>query len=469
MPKLSTIADNIFRLGPYPEYSMLLNKYHFYQNSMLLHWAERNAHPVTLKHLANYGKTLNKDKIIMSANFVRNEIPVRLALRIKSLQKLPFDVVNNFHFAQVYECYYHCFNSFRKYSRIDNLEENDKFCEFIKETLDEHLTVLPHLMMGALENSILNSLPQKELDDFMSSMLRSRVSRRVILEEHISLTTRFQKNKSSDSLGDLFSECSAFEQLEICTGILKNYLRGLYPNLQLPELIIEGEDAKFPFMLSHLHFIFGEILRNSYKAVITNCLRINDHLGEEQLGEIKPPSIVVSVASNAKDVVFRFSDQGGGMPKEVLQDIWSFGKSPKKAQVYLNTFHSLPGLDLNPHFQVKDSFSGQHKKQPSLDGSANALLKNITHMEEIVTQRMGIQDKESQEGLYSRKKSFMRSLIARPFDLTLGVSLPMCKVYTDYWNGDLRMHSLEGYGSDTYLRLSKLGSFNSDKVQLDRA
>ena len=94
-------------LGPFPNYSNILNPQHFYQNTVLLDYLKKHPHPVSLRQLAGYGNTLTKQKIINSANFVRVELPIRLAMRIRDLQVLPFGVVNNFHLAQIYESYYH--------------------------------------------------------------------------------------------------------------------------------------------------------------------------------------------------------------------------------------------------------------------------------------------------------------------------------------------------------------------------
>ncbi|CDK26389.1 unnamed protein product [Kuraishia capsulata CBS 1993] len=452
---LSEITQNVHDLAPFPGYSLLLNPQHFYHNSIILTWAERTPHPVSLRQLAGFGKKLTKEKVISSANFVRTELPVRLALRIKDLQKLPFGVVNNFHIAQVYESYCHCFNMFRWKPRIETLEENDEFCVFLKKVLDDHLLILPHLMMGALECSILQSLPQAELDAFMSSMIRSRISRRVIIEQHISLSKNFregaQEERPSDYIGDVFKQCSAIDNLTACKNTASNFLSSLFPHLQMPELIIEGDDVSFPFMPSHLNYIFGEITRNAYKSTIQAFVKRHEN-STEDITKIKPPPIRVMIAQTKKDITFKFSDQGGGMKKENLPGVWSFGRSPELARKSLSNFHSLPGLNLTPRFPILES-NATHEAISATSGSQSLL------------QQLG--DMETRETSMKAKGS-LSSLITRPFEFTLGISLPMCKVYTDYWNGDLNMYSLEGYGSDTYLRLRKLGS-SQDKLQLDKA
>lgn len=36
----------------------------------------------------------------------------------------------------------------------------------------------------------------------------------------------------------------------------------------------------------------------------------------------------------------------------------------------------------------------------------------------------------------------------------------MSRIYAEYWAGSLELHSLEGYGVDAFLSISKLGNKN---------
>lgn len=54
----------------------------------------------------------------------------------------------------------------------------------------------------------------------------------------------------------------------------------------------------------------------------------------------------------------------------------------------------------------------------------------------------------------------LSSLTSRPPNLRLGMGLPMSRVYAEYWAGSLELHSLEGYGVDAFLQISKLGNKN---------
>lgn len=438
------IAQHIKNLGPYPTYSRILNPQHYFQNEVLLEYLNRQPHPVSLRQLAGYGKKLNTEKIINSANFVRLELPIRLAIRIRDLQSLPFGIVNNFHFTQIYESYYHLFNAFRKMSKITSLQENEKFCKQLSKLLDDHVFNLSHLMMGALEVSIMENFPQEKLDEFMSSMIRSRISRRVIVEEHLSLTENYrlqpQHVKPPDYIGEMFDDCNAVSHLHIVSELVKNSMVDIYPNKEnMPDLEIEGDlNVSFPFMIPHLHYLFGEILRNSYEATISR---------HGTKTSKKLPPVKVLVINTPQNIIFRFSDEGGGINHDKLSNIWSFGKSPDFARKSLANFHRIPGLQLYSNLKVTAAGSSVID-----EGTLNE-----TSIGDI-----------NKQPLTKSKQSTLERLITRPHEYKLGLGLPMCKVYADYWNGDLLMNSLEGYGSDTSLTLSKLGLY-STKTQLDRA
>lgn len=448
------IAKHLDDLGPYPTYSSILNPQHFYQNDLLMKYLQKDPHPVSLRQLAGYGKSITKQKLIASANFVRIELPIRLALRIRDLQTLPFGVVNNFHLAQIYESYYHLFNAFRKIPVINTLEDNDRFCKTLSALLDDHVFNLSHLMMGALEVSILSNLPQQELDNFMSSMLRSRISRRVIVEEHLSLSENHKNHpnevRSPHYIGEIFYQCKAVDHFHEVAELVKNSMVDFFPKERMPDLEIEGDlNTSFPFMVPHLHYLFGEILRNSYEATI------KEH--SEKSSKKKLPPIKIIIVNSPREIVFRISDQGGGINHNKLAKIWSFGKSPDLARQSLSSFHRIPGLQLYSNLKVTPGGSSIVSGQSNQIDEEDHGVFDATSVGDI------------QQGHSTKtKQSTLKKLITRPYEYKLGLGLPMCKIYADYWNGDLLMNSLEGYGSDTCLKLSKLG-YHSNLIQLDRA
>lgn len=87
------------------------------------------------------------------------------------MQTLPYVVVTNPHMSEVYELYYRAFESLRRVREIKSLEDNERLCNAISQTLREHLTVIPKLAMGVLECRDL--MRPEEMDIFMNTVLRS--------------------------------------------------------------------------------------------------------------------------------------------------------------------------------------------------------------------------------------------------------------------------------------------------------
>ncbi|KAB8258717.1 branched-chain alpha-ketoacid dehydrogenase [Aspergillus pseudonomiae] len=390
--------------------------------SALDEWVERDIRPISLRQLTFFGRTLTESRLISSANYVRTELPTRLAHRLRDIQRLPYVVVANPHLSLVYELYYKAFERFRTIPEIKTLEDNDKFCDVLRKTLKEHLVVIPRLAMGVLECRAL--LPADVLDQFMNTLLRARISRRVIAEQHLALTETFNSpwhfpgsqdrtDANADYVGEVFLKCNAKEVIERCGKLAQDMMRQASGTEKIPEISVQGHlDATFPYMLSHLEYIIGELLRNSIQAVSEKYNGLPE----------KPPPIEVLVCEAPQHVIMRISDQGGGIPREVLPYLWSFNKGPH-SKARLQNLEQVPAMA--------------------------ATMQELTVPKE--TKRA---DKET------FRESSLDTLTSRPPNLRLGMGLPMSRVYAEYWAGSLELHSLEGYGVDAFLQISKLGNKN---------
>lgn len=87
------------------------------------------------------------------------------------MQTLPYVVVTNPNISYVYELYYRAFERYRRLPEVKTVEDNDELCKVIRETLDEHLTVIPRLAIGVLE--VQGAMKPEETDKFMTTLLRS--------------------------------------------------------------------------------------------------------------------------------------------------------------------------------------------------------------------------------------------------------------------------------------------------------
>ncbi|KAL1886089.1 putative protein kinase [Paecilomyces lecythidis] len=276
--------------------------------------------------------------------------------------------------------------------------------------------------MGVLECQDL--VEPGEMDRFMNTLLRARISRRVIAEQHLALTETFNSpwhfpdsmartDLNADFVGEVFLRCNAKEVVERCGKLAQDLLRQSSGSDKIPDITIQGHrEATFPYILSHLEYIVGELLRNSIQAVME---KYRDSAGV-------PPPIEVLICEAPQHVILRISDQGGGIPREILPYLWSFSKGPR-TQARLKNLEQVPTMA--------------------------ATMQELT----VSTDRK-IADRET------FRESSLASLSSRPPNLRLGMGLPMSRVYAEYWAGNLELHSLEGYGVDAFLQISKLGNKN---------
>lgn len=259
---------------------------------------------------------------------------------------------------------------------------------------------------------------------------RQRISRRVIAEQHIALTETFHSawhfpdakpTYSAEFVGEVFLKCNAREVVEDCGERAKRLAAEAYGSrCILPKITLDGHlDATFPYILSQLQYIIGEIIRNSIQAVVEKHSSVCGSL----------PPIEVLICEAPQHVIIRISDQGGGIPKEILPDLWSFSKGPR-SQTHLRNLLQVP--------------------------------KMAATMQELKLSDLSVeQDCTSQKIRGERSfDSSLSSLTSRPPNLRLGIGLPMSRVYAEYWAGNLELHSLEGYGVDAFLQISKLGNKN---------
>jgi pyruvate dehydrogenase kinase 2/3/4 len=376
------------------------------------------------------------------------------------MQTLPYVVVTNPHISQVYELYYKAFESLRKVREIKTLDDNENFCKKISQTLQEHLTVIPKLSMGVIECRDL--MKPEDMDKFMNTILRSvcapmlkcstkshqltdpqRISRRVIAEQHLALTETFNSpwhfpdspntsNTGTEFVGEVFLKCNAGEVVNRCYSTILSLCSAAYgATTSLPTIHLSGHlDATFPYILSHLEYIIGELLRNSIQAVVER------QKSSPRGWEGTPPAIEVTVCEAPQHVIIRVSDQGGGIPQDILPHLWSFSKGPRSSQ-RLENLNQVPKMAAT-------------LQELRVSSDIPTPLHTPSHYEQ--------HGKSEHSG--AGHDSSLSSLSSRPPNLKLGMGLPLSRVYAEYWAGSLELHSLEGYGVDAFLQISKLGNKN---------
>ncbi|RKP34707.1 branched-chain alpha-ketoacid dehydrogenase [Dimargaris cristalligena] len=397
----------------------------FYQNRVLDHYLSQPVKKITLRQLVVFGRHVTEERLLLSANYIRSELPVRLARRIRDFQHLPFIVGTNPYLEQVYDLYWEAFEFFRRLPPIDSLELNHRFTDQLREKLNDHLVIIPKLAVGI--NECVDHMSPAAIDRFMNVVLRSRISRRTLAEQHIALTNHYElvngfdspfatdydsersntlSPESSPAVGIVHTDCNALNIVERCGAQCRSVFRMVYRTRHTPEVLVDGAfSARFTYIPDHIEYILYEIIKNAMRAVMERPTHHNlarpSVKSDNQTASAPPtnpyPPIHVTICEGPTTLVFRVSDQGGGIPEHAWQHIWAYGHGKRQ------------------------QFSNFHQ---------------VSQMAAKVTDAIG---RES------------------PL-LHFGIGLPMSRVYANYWGGRIEIHTMDEFGTDVYVHIPKLGN-----------
>ena len=204
--------------------------YHFYQTKVLEEYVRRPANASTLRQYIYFGRQMTPERLVTAANWVRSELLTRLAHRIRDFQQLPFLVGTNPHIEYVYRLYWGAFEKIRQQPVIQDLEDNTHFCQVLRDLLEDGKLVVPRLARGVSECSAA-CYNHQDLDRFVNRMLRSRISRRTLAEQHIALTDANEHgwiNEDDGYIGIIYVRCSASKVVQRASSLVRNHAHQIY-------------------------------------------------------------------------------------------------------------------------------------------------------------------------------------------------------------------------------------------------
>uniref|UniRef100_A0A7S0WY09 Protein-serine/threonine kinase n=1 Tax=Chlamydomonas leiostraca TaxID=1034604 RepID=A0A7S0WY09_9CHLO len=337
---------------------------------------------VSLKYMLDFGANPIERQLILSAQFLHKELPVRLAHRVAELENLPYGLSAKSSILKVRDWYVESFKELRTFPTIKDLGDEIKFTELLRSIYRRHANVVPVMAQGVAElrrelvkHNSLTELP--EIHQFMDGFYLSRIGIRILIGQHIAL----HEPPKSNHIGLICTKCSPVQVAQDAINDARSICLREYG--ASPEVTVYGDPKfAFPYVPSHLHHMVFELVKNSLRAM-------QDKYEDD---DVEPPPIRLVVAEGGEDVTIKVSDEGGGIPRSGMPSIWTYLYSTAKQPV------EVEALD------------------PAAEGGGPVVLAGY------------------------------------------GYGLPISRLYARYFGGDLQIISMEGYGTDAYLHLNRLGN-----------
>ncbi|GIL47842.1 hypothetical protein Vafri_4491 [Volvox africanus] len=434
---LHTAAFGSFQ--PLPEVNLNTIRAESFYDSTVEKYAAQDVEVLSLRQMLSFGRNAwdDPEKILKSARYVQRELPRRLARRLMDLQLLPYIVVANPHIKKVYNQYHVSFETLRRVPMVRTLDENQDFSQLLRQHLDQHAPMLDSLATGLREckDKVLVG-PCLQMDSFFDSMLRSRISRRVIAEQHLHIG-----NKRPGYIGVICTDLDVHESISFAVQKTKQVCMETYG--MAPDVVVSGEPkASIPYIPAHLDYMLYELLKNAMRAVVEsrssaipgrrNGSPPQQHYHHYVSGAAgnywapKLPPLHIRVCDGtAGALTIKISDQGGGIADDLIDKVWSYGfttigRKPRQATSSGN----------NPSANGSNGTGG--------GGSPDVVegLGSGGHMAGLPGLMAGQGSRYQMAGL--------------------GFGLPLSRLYARYFGGDLRLQSIPGYGTDAYLTMKHL-------------
>ncbi|XP_047062610.1 pyruvate dehydrogenase (acetyl-transferring) kinase, mitochondrial-like isoform X1 [Lolium rigidum] len=360
-------------------------------------WGSMKQTGVSLRYMMEFGSVPTERNLLLSAQFLHKELPIRIARRALELDSLPFGLSakpailkagGRMFSCWEMECeedtchsvrdwYMDSFRDIRYFPEVKNRDDELAFTQMIKMIKVRHNNVVPTMALGVqqLKNEQFSSrkLPPgfDEIHEFLDRFYMSRIGIRMLIGQHVAL---HDPEPEPGVIGLINTKLSPIQVAQIASEDARSICLREYGSA--PDINIYGDpNFTFPYVASHLHLMLFELVKNSLRAVQEKYMNSDKDV----------PPVRIIVADGTEDVTIKVSDEGGGIRRSGLPRIFTYLYSTAK-------------------------------NLPDIEGPSEGVTM-----------------------------------------AGYGFGLPVSRLYARYFGGDLQIISMEGYGTDAYLHLSRLG------------
>ncbi|XP_014650061.1 PREDICTED: 3-methyl-2-oxobutanoate dehydrogenase [lipoamide] kinase, mitochondrial isoform X3 [Ceratotherium simum simum] len=267
----------------------------FYNQSAIDVAAEKPSVRLTPTMMLYSGRSQDGSHLLKSGRYLQQELPVRIAHRIKGFRSLPFIIGCNPTILHVHELYIRAFQKLTDFPPIKDQTDEARYCQLVRQLLDDHKDVVTLLAEG-LRESRKHIEDEKLVRYFLDKTLTSRLGIRMLATHHLAL-----HEDKPDFVGIICTRLSPKKIIEKWVDFARRLCEHKYGNA--PRVRINGHvAARFPFIPMPLDYILPELLKNAMRATMESHLDTPYNV----------PDVVITIANNDIDLVIRFALSGSG-------------------------------------------------------------------------------------------------------------------------------------------------------------
>ncbi|WFD30197.1 putative protein kinase YGL059W [Malassezia sp. CBS 17886] len=424
---------------------------YFYRNRYVDQWGAIPAKRTTLQQIILFGQSARRNrKLLMeSANYMRTELTTRIAHRLRDMQALPFVAMCNEQLDMIYQFYWNTFETLRRLDRIETREQNERLIAAVSQLLSERKSKLA--LIAGVSRECAQFMQPDMVDLFLARMLRSQISREVLARQHIALSYMHEHpaefGGASTTIGMISTQLCVADAVHKCVELARTSIADLHGWLptdsRIPAVVLDGdEDVHLAYLTAHLEFILLELCKVSMQSTM-------------RFHREDPPPVRVTIVRgpDRQDMTIRISDEGGGL-HERRPD--SRAPSAESEAIRARGPLLLPGSDMpTQHAGTETSLVwsflniGEQLERTNTELDASALSSAAT------PSPAHLAAPPDPSAATPGSDGLMRLSV---LNMDSKNGLPIVKLYADLFGGGLDFRTVDGYGTDIYLRLPKFGT-----------
>ncbi|KAI8971495.1 hypothetical protein BDF20DRAFT_884791 [Mycotypha africana] len=345
------------------------------------HYANFPQTGVSLKQMVMFGQKPSPATFFKASQFLHEELPIRLAHRVKELDELPPSLGQQPSILKVKDWYAQSFQelielptpeisselkaSFKKASRssptlpqsrpnlavqqmksknyyyyktVDNryfnnyerikctpamLVYSEAFVKAIEKVKKRHDPVVTTMAQGILEYKQHRqyNIVDADVQQFLDRFYMSRIGIRMLMGQHSAL---YRGPFMPNYVGVICTKTNIKEIAQDAIANARFICEEHYGLFKAPEVqMFCPGNIEFMYVPSHLNHMVFELLKNSLRAVV-------ERFGTDYEDEYPPIKLVI--AHGKEDITIKISDEGGGLPRSGIPVIWTYMYTTAQAQ-----------------------------------------------------------------------------------------------------------------------------------------